>query len=97
VPEVSTLIVPRLVDFTATPVVQVDIHYTDPAHSIDVTDSFIFTDQKEQAWKVQVEPDSPKTFQVQVTYHLADGTVVQRDPLSLANNKITVPKYIPAA
>jgi hypothetical protein len=97
VPEVSVLIVPRLVDFTATPLVQVDIHYADPAHNVDVTNSFIFTDQANQEWKVQVEPDSPRTFQVQVTYHLADGTVVQRDPVSLANTKITVPKYIPAA
>lgn len=97
VPEVSCLMVPKLIDFTVSPVVEVDIHYTDPAHQVDIIDTFIYTDATNQQWRTQVAADAPRKFEVTTTYHLADGRVVTRDPVVLATPKIVVPKYVPTA
>jgi hypothetical protein len=97
VPEVSCLMVARLVDFAVTPVVEVDISYTDPAHQIDTTESFIFTDTANQQWRQRTAPDGPKTFVVQITYHLATGAVVPREPATLSTPKIVIPKFLPAS
>ena len=96
VPEVSCLMVPKLVDFTTTPVVQVDLRYTDPARGVDSTDTFLFTDETNQQWRAQIADGGPKSFQVTVTYNLADGTVVGREPVTLTTPKIVVPRYVPA-
>lgn len=90
VPVVSCLMVPKLVDFTVTPVVQVDIRYGDQ------TDTFLFTDDANQEWRLQIAEGASKKFELTVTYNLADGTVVKRDPVTLETPKITVPKYVPA-
>jgi hypothetical protein len=96
IPEVSCLMVPKLLDFAATPAVSVDIHYVDPDTDLDQTDSFVFTDATNQQWRLEVGEDSPRSFEVTVTYDLADGTVVKRDPVTLSTPKIVVPKYVPA-
>ena len=95
VPEVSCLMVPKLVDFTATPVVQVDIRYVDEAKHLEQTDTFIFTDEANQQWRLQVPEGATKKFFVQVTYNLADGTVVPHGEVELSTPKIVVPRYVP--
>lgn len=96
IPTVSCTVLPKLVNFTETPVVTVDLSYKDDAHGISEAQSLVFTEAVDQEWKIQVAEGGPKEFQAQVTYDLADGTVVKRDPVSLDRNKIVVPKYVAA-
>lgn len=97
VPEVSCLVVPRPVDFVQTPVVELTIDYTDPRNRIEASETMVFLDQTPQSWRVRVEEDSPRDYQVTTTYYLADGTIVTRDPVTLDKTKIVVPRYVPAA
>lgn len=96
VPEVSCLMVPKLVDFTTTPVIEVTIEYADPAHQIDSSETFIFTAAEDQQFKVGVAEGSPRDYLVNVTYYLGDGTIVPRDPVTLDQSKITIPRYVAA-
>jgi hypothetical protein len=96
VPQVNCLMVPKMVDFTATPVVEVDIRYVDQPRGVDQTETFLFTDPENQEWKLQVAEGATRKFEVSVTYNLADGSSVRRDPVTLETNKMLVPKYVPA-
>jgi hypothetical protein len=94
VPEVACLVVPKLIDLVQTPVVEVNVDYADAAHGIDFSDTLVFTDQNPQSFHVQVEEDSPREYQVAVTYYLADGQIVNRDPVTLDQSKIVIPRYV---
>jgi hypothetical protein len=97
VPEVSCLVVPRPVDFVQTPVVELTIDYSDVVNRIEASETLVFVDPTPQSFRVRVEEDSPREYQVTTTYYLADGTTVSRDPVTLDKTKIVVPKYLPAA
>jgi hypothetical protein len=96
VPEISCLVVPRPVDFVQTPVVEVDVSYKSPEDDIEFSDTLVFTEPVPQSFRFTVNDDSPRDYDVAVTYYLADGTVVARDPVTLDKAKIVVPKYVPA-
>lgn len=91
IPTLGCTVLPKLVNFAETPVVTVDISYD------GATQSLVFTEPVEQEWKVQIPEGGAKEYQAQVTYDLADGTTVKRDPVTLDRNKIVIPKYVPAA
>ena len=95
VPEVTCLMVPKLVDFVQTPLVQVDVDYRDADRGIVYNDTLLFTDANAQSFRVQVDKDSPREYQIAVTYYLADGRIVQRDPVMLDQTKIVIPRYMP--
>jgi hypothetical protein len=95
VPEINCLVVPKLLDLVQTPVVEVDVTYKDPAHDIDYSETLVFTDQNAQSFRVQIADGSPREYQVAVTYYLADGRLAKRDPVTLAQDKIVIPRYLP--
>lgn len=97
VPEVSCLVVPKLIDLVQTPVVEVNVDYRDPQNDIEASDTLVFTDQNPQSFRFQVEKDSPREYEVAITYYLADGKIVHRDPVKLDQSKIVVPRYVPAS
>ncbi|QJP16076.1 hypothetical protein G3545_21985 [Starkeya sp. ORNL1] len=97
VPEVACLMVPKLVDFVATPVVEVNIHYADPPRGVDTTETFTFTEPKEQQFRLRTDAAGPKTFDVEVTYYLTNGQVVTRAPVPMNRSQIVVPKYVATA
>lgn len=97
IPTVGCTVMPKLVDFTETPVVTVDITYKDEAHGIADSQSLVFADPADQEWKLQIAANGKKEYTAQVTYDLADGTTVKRDPVTLDRNKIVVPKFVPTA
>jgi hypothetical protein len=96
VPRVTCLVSPTIVDFSVTPVVEVNVDYHDPANHVDFTQTLVFTDPTPQPFSFQVADAGSKAYQVTVTYYLADGTVVARDPVTLEKTAITVPKYLAA-
>ena len=94
VPTILCLVVPKVVDFVQTPVVEVDVEYKDPNHQINYEETLVFTDPTPQSFKFQVKDDSPRTYTLALTYYTADGKVVQRAPVELDKNKVVIPKYV---
>lgn len=97
VPQVAATVIPRLLDFAATPAVEVDINYSDPANHVEYSDTLIFDGAgSSQAFQVFVEPDSPRTYQMTVTYYLPDGSTSVRPAVTMQKNQILVPRYSPS-
>jgi hypothetical protein len=96
-PVVSCLMVPKLVNFVETPIVQVDADYKDPKNGLDLNDTILFTDETPQSFRFAVAEDSPKSYQLTVTYFLANGSVVKREPVTLDDPKIVIPRYVAAS
>ncbi len=97
VPEVAVTMLPKLVAFAETPVVEVNIEYQDPKNHINDVETFEFTDATNQSYRLQVKPDSPLQYQIGVTYYLADGKKVDVAPIPLDKKQIVIPRYLPAA
>ncbi len=97
VPEVTALIQPKMIDYGATPLVEAYIEYKDPNRGIDCEETLVFTDGQAQRFRFQVAQDSPREYQVTITYYLANGSVITRDPVHLDKSQIVIPRYIPTA
>jgi hypothetical protein len=97
VPEVVASILPRMIDFVQTPVVEANVAYSDPARGVDVQETFSFTDATPQEFRHQVDAAAPKAYSVEIVYYLADGQVVTRPPVTLNKTQLTLPKYVQAA
>lgn len=95
VPDIKVTAIPRMLNFTDTPVVELNITYQDPDHDIGFSDTLVFTENTEQTFRIAVQEDSPRQYSVQVTYHLANGTAVARDAQILNKPRIIIPRYIP--
>src|SRR5262249_42734879 len=94
VPEIAVEVNAKLVNFVETPVVEVDVAYKDDSHHIDYEETLVFTSPDPQKFRVQVAKDSPRDYDIFVTYYLADGKVVQRQSVTLDKSKIVVPRYV---
>lgn len=94
VPEVTCEVNPKLVNFVETPLVEVNVEYADRDHDLDCSVTLIFTDQNPQRFRFQVQKDSPSEYTITVTYYLADGRVVMREPATLDKTKIVIPRYV---
>ena len=96
VPKIGANVIARLLDLAQTPVVQVDVEYHDTDHHLDYENTLVFTDQNPQSFSFQVEKDSPHQYQVTVTYYLANGQIVKRDPVNLDLTNFVIPRYVAA-
>jgi hypothetical protein len=94
VSQLEVLLVPKVVDFVATPVVQVDLSYKDTAGGVSDENTFVFTDATPQSYRLRLRDDGPRTYSLTVTYFLNDGRVVTRAPVSLDQNKVVIPRYV---
>lgn len=98
VPEVFADFVPRLIDFAVTPVVEVNIGYSDPPRGQEVHETFTFIDaSQQQKFRLRVDEAAPKTYQVEIVYYLADGQIVTRPTVTSNKSQLTIPKYVEAA
>jgi hypothetical protein len=70
------------------------VNYQDPAHNIEYQETLVFTSQDPQKFRVQVDKDSPREYNVTVTYYLSDGKVVAKPPVTLDKSKIVIPRYL---
>ena len=96
VPEIGCLMVPKLVDFVATPVVEANVEYQDPENDIDMSETLVFTDANPQSFRIQVQENSPREYRLSLTYYTSDGQVVEREAVMLDKNKIVIPKFVPS-
>jgi hypothetical protein len=92
VPEVTALLIPKLVNFVETPVVEALIEYDDGNGTQDVV-NLVFTDNVEQRFRVPVPEGAPKMYDLTVTHWLADGTPMPRPKVTLSQPSVIVPRY----
>ena len=76
------------------PVVEVNVEYHDAASRVDFTDTLTFTDRTAGQFSFEVAEGASKAYLVTVTYYLADGQIVARDPVTLEKTAFTIPKYV---
>jgi hypothetical protein len=91
VPEVTALVIPKLVNFVETPVVEALVEYDDG----DVQEVFnlVFTDNVEQRFRVPVKEGSKRTYDLTVTHWLSDGTPMPRAKVTLSQPSVILPRY----
>jgi len=94
IPEVAVEVHPKVVNFVETPLVQLDIEYTDLTNDLHAQETLVFTSPEPQKFRVPVKADSPREYRVIVTYFLADGQVVEKPEVALDKNKIVIPRYL---
>ncbi|MEZ4514277.1 MAG: hypothetical protein R3C62_20575 [Chloroflexota bacterium] len=97
VPEINCTFIPKLLDFAATPVVEVAFDYEDPAHGLDFADTLIFTSPTDQQIQFPIFADSPDQYTLTVGYYLPDGTVINREPVTLDKKRVIIPRYVNGA
>jgi len=97
VPAVRCILVPMLVNFVETPVVEVTLNYADANSGIADTQTFILTSKTDQnEYRLPVNEDSSREYTLNLTYYAQDGQAVTRDPVVTDRTRFVVPRYIPA-
>jgi len=96
VPEIHGTLLPRLIDFDTTPVVEVNINYEDLERDIDFADTLVFTEPVDQSFRIPLHEDSPNEYQIAITYHLTSGEVIEKEPSIIDRKRLVLPKYLPA-
>lgn len=94
VPEVACTLNPKLVNFTETPLVEATIEYADPDAGIEATETLLFSGPTEQGFRRQVRESSPKDYRLTITYYMANGAQVTRDPVTLSKKQVVIPRYV---
>jgi hypothetical protein len=76
--ETATLavkIIPDLIDWNAVKLATIELHYTDPAHSIDEHESFTFRKGAPEAkWELAIRDRSKNTYEWTAKFFMADGS-----------------------
>jgi hypothetical protein len=85
----------RLVDFSVTTAVEVTLHYNDPQRGVSNEQTLEFSDFTPQNWMAGMTDNSPKTYQYDITYYLADGTTAVVPTQTTDKNKLMIPRYRP--
>lgn len=97
-PEIKCEFNARQINFTDTPVVEIQIDYADPVNGFDTSDTFILeTPADRPLFQHPVDEGSPREFRITLVYHLADGTTVTKEPFMATRKRFVVPRYIDPA
>ncbi|MXO90844.1 hypothetical protein [Pontixanthobacter aquaemixtae] len=96
VPEVKCIFTCTQINFTDTPVVELQIEYTDPVNGNDMSDTLIVSSVADNpVFQHMVQEDSPREFTLTRIYHLADGQVHQDDPQVINRKRYVIPRHMP--
>jgi hypothetical protein len=76
--------------------VQVDLTYDDPAHSVHDTGTFVFSGDATQTagkvtWRVRGVPGGPKTYSYGIKYFSATGAITELPPVTQEAEAIVIP------
>lgn len=98
VPEVKCTFIAVQVNFTDTPVVELQIDYLDPVNGLDTTDTLIVQKPADMpVFQHGIVEGSPTEFRLTRIYHLADGGMHQAEPIMMDRKRYVIPRYLPDA
>ncbi|MEL7332247.1 MAG: hypothetical protein AAFN12_08355, partial [Cyanobacteria bacterium J06560_2] len=92
VPWLEVSLLPNLVDFEVTPVVECTLRYSDEGNSLNEIETFTFTSGELGSWSFAIADDTQRTYQHEITYHLADGGAVKKPLTTLDATSLVIPK-----
>ena len=95
VPQAGARLIPSLVDFGTTPVVEVELQYHDAQRGVNESETLIFTDKKPQQWFVSIESDAPRNYSYSIRYHTAEGDIIEGVSKRTNARAIVIPRYKP--
>ena len=90
IPKVGADFSVKLQDFTLTPAVEVDLRYDDP-QGVHETMTLVFTSPEHQTWFVPVADTAPRTYEMSVKWHYADGRERSVGPVRLEKPAVLLP------
>jgi hypothetical protein len=93
VPEIVCNVTPKLINFSDTPLVEVSISYQDDQNDIEAEETLVFGDATSQTFRIPIHDNSPKDYQVTITYYKGDGKVVEGQPTITNKKQLIVPKF----
>jgi len=97
-PEVKCIFNARQINFTDTPVVEIQIDYADPVNGNDTTETFTLENPTDApTFQHPVDEDSPREFQLRVIYFKAEGGTHENDPVTVTRKRYVVPRYLDPA
>jgi hypothetical protein len=96
-PKLNVKLLPTLVDFAVTPVVEVTMRYDDTFNNLHKVETFALTSPAEQLWSFPISRDEQRAYRYQVTYNTKEGQVVNvpeatTDETALVLQKLLVPE-----
>lgn len=95
-PEAGSLTVTlmaQLVDFTATPIVVVDLDYLDEVNNVHQVGAVTFTAVNSQTWVIPVKDINRKHFSYTLTYYTADGQEHRQPTQVQPMPRVIIPRY----
>lgn len=86
-----------LIDFTAVKLAKVNIHYTDPANTIDSSEDFVFTQAKSAGvtWNIPIKNPALKKYTYNATFYMADATVPHKQIPDTPSSEDTIILEVP--
>ena len=92
--ELDIALIGSLVDYTATPIVGVDLTYDNDVHGVHVTGSFVLNSSQPSAtWKVQQKDRNATQFSYTITYFTPDGAPHAQSKQSDTMPRVVVPRF----
>jgi hypothetical protein len=87
----KVLLLPDLLDFAASPISEVHLHYK--AAGVDRQETFKFTDKTPQTWGIDVPQGAPLEYSVAVTHYPAAGSPVALAETTERDAVVVIPAY----
>jgi hypothetical protein len=92
--ELRVQVLGELVDFSATPLIAVDLNYRDVANAIDASQSFTLDpDMRRAEWVLATRDARATEFRRRITYFLADGSSSEGEWKTETMPRVVVPKF----
>lgn len=92
-PRLDVKITGAVLDYVSTPLVKVDLEYTDPQGTPDVQSISLQKPEDVTTWSVPIRKDGPRGYRKKITYFPAQGDPVEREWEIDETELIVVPRY----
>jgi hypothetical protein len=93
--KVNVQVFASLVDFSATPIVTLDLYYDDVNNNVHAIGALTFDNQDPQSWEIEVKDINQKQFSYVLTYYTADGVAHPMPAKAQDVPRIVIPRYNP--
>jgi len=91
IPKVGATFAANMLDFAATPAVEVNLGYDDPQRNVHERMTLVFTSKEPQKWFIPVSDGAARAYDMSVTWHYADGSERSSTPVKLEKPAVILP------
>ena len=91
IPKVGATFTANMLDFAATPAVEVNLGYDDPQRNVHERMTLVFSSKDPQKWFIPVADGAARAYDMSVTWHYADGSERSSTPVKLEKPAVILP------